>query len=102
MIRKLGTIAVFSFGFLMLGNTARAEEPFNYNDRFQKAAVTGMTETELGKLAQSNGAGQDIKDFGKRMVDDHKKIHDNLEIVAKNAGIKLPTALPDKEKTLVE
>jgi putative membrane protein len=100
---KLVTIAAFSLGTLVVGaGTSWAEEPYNDNDFFQKATVSTMCEQELGRLAQSNGAAQGVKDFGKRLVDDHKKMHENLKIMAKNVDLQLPNALPDKEKAIVE
>jgi putative membrane protein len=64
----------------------------------QKAAQGGMAEVELGQLAQENGQSQEVKDFGKRMVDDHSKAGDQLKQVASQEGVTLPNDLSAKDK----
>ena len=63
-----------------------------------KAAQGGMAEVELGQLAQQNGQSQDVKDFGKRMVDDHSKANDQLKQLASQKGVSLPTSLNSKDQ----
>src|SRR6202161_1207647 len=40
------------------------------------AALGGMTEVELCKLAAQKGSSDDIKQFGQKIVDDHTKAND--------------------------
>ena len=54
------------------------------------AATGGMMEVELGKLAEQKAASQQVKDFGKMMVDDHTKINDDLTTMASKKNIDLP------------
>ncbi len=54
-----------------------------------------MAEVELGKLAQEKGGSDQVKQFGKRMVDDHSKANDQLKSVAAAKGVQLPTE-PDR------
>src|SRR5947208_3119702 len=65
-----------------------------------KAAKGGMAEVELGKLAQEKAASDQVKTFGKRMVDDHGKANDELQTLARNKNITLPTDLDPKDKAL--
>ena len=62
------------------------------------AAKGGMAEVELGKLAQDKASNDQVKNFGKRMVDDHSKANDELQTLAKNKSITLPTDLDPKDK----
>jgi len=62
------------------------------------AAKGGMAEVELGKLAEDKGSNDQVKSFGKRMVDDHGKANDELQKLAKNKSITLPTDLDQKDK----
>lgn len=58
----------------------------------KKAADGGMTEVELGKIAEKNGEKDDVKTFGSHMVKDHGKANGELKGVAG----KMNVALPDK------
>jgi putative membrane protein len=70
------------------------------NHFMQKAAQGGMAEVELGQLAQQNGQSQEVKDFGKKMVDDHGKANDELKQVASQQGVSLPTTMDAKDQAL--
>ena len=65
------------------------------------AAMDGMTEVELGRLAAERGASDGVKQFGQRMVDDHSKANDELKQWAATAGVMLPTALDAKHQAMV-
>ena len=67
-------------------------------DFAKDAAIGGKFEVEMGKTAQSKGKSQDVKDFGKKMVDDHTKANDKLAAVAKDLKITLPSALDQQHK----
>jgi putative membrane protein len=69
------------------------------DDMFAKnAAEGGMAEVELGKLAADKATNEDVKAFGKRMVDDHTKAGDQLKGIAAKENIQLPTELNAKDK----
>jgi len=61
----------------------------------KKAGADGMTEVELGKLAQQKASSDAVKQFGKRMEDDHSKANDKLKSLASAKGVELPA--PDKK-----
>jgi len=50
-----------------------------------------MAEVKLGQLAQEKGSSQAVKDFGKRMVDDHSKANDELKQAASKDNITVPS-----------
>ena len=68
----------------------------------EKAAVGGMAEVEMGKMAQQKGSSDQVKQFGSRMVDDHSKANDELKQVASSKGITLPTDLDAKHKSKMD
>lgn len=61
-------------------------------------ADDGMLEVQLGQLAATNASSQQVKEFGKMMVDDHSKANNELKALAQQKGITLPTSLSDKSK----
>ena len=65
------------------------------------AANGGMTEVELGKLAQQISTNAQIKSFGAMMVTDHGKANDELMAIAKSKNITLPVAVDaDSQKKI--
>ncbi|HYG98354.1 MAG TPA: DUF4142 domain-containing protein [Terriglobales bacterium] len=68
----------------------------------QKAAAGGMLEVQLGKLAQEKAADQQVKDFGKRMEDEHSKANEQLMGIANTMGVTPPSSLPAKEQAKVD
>jgi putative membrane protein len=59
-----------------------------------EAAMGGVMEVELGKVAAEKGASDEVRQFGQRMVDDHSKANAELTQLASGKGMTLPTA-PD-------
>ena len=64
-------------------------------DFLEKAAQANLAEIETGKLAQSKATQADVKQFGQQMEQDHGKTLKELQVLAKNRGIKLPD-MPDE------
>lgn len=70
-------------------------------DFVMDAAMGGMLEVELGRVAAQRGASDAVKQFGQRMVDDHSKANQELMSLASSKGLTLPTALDDKHQQTV-
>lgn len=68
-----------------MASTANPDSAFT-----TKAAVGGMAEVALGKLALSKSTNTKIKDFAQMMVTDHGKANDELMSIAKSKNITLP------------
>jgi putative membrane protein len=58
-----------------------------------KAAVGGMAEVAVGKMAAAKGTDSKVKDFGNMMVTDHGKANAELMSIAKTKNISLPAGL---------
>lgn len=56
-----------------------------------KAAQGNMTEAEMGNLAKQRGSTQQVKDYGKMLVDDHTKANNDLKQIVAKQGLTLPT-----------
>ncbi len=81
---------------------AKGSDAMARSDRkfLEEAYMGSMAEVRLGKLAQDKASSQEVKDFGKRMVDDHGKEIERLSKIASEDGVKLPSQLDRKhEKT---
>lgn len=60
----------------------------------KEAAMGGMAEVEMGKMAEKQGVSPEVKQIGARMVTDHSRMNKELMAVAKKKGIKLGKAQP--------
>jgi putative membrane protein len=77
---------------------ARSGEPMTDEQFAKEAAAGGMAEVKLGQLAEEKGTSESVKNFGKRMVEDHSKANDQLKATASQANINLPTDLKPKDQ----
>ncbi len=68
----------------------------------KKAANGGMTEVELGKIAEDKGQKQEVKDFGARMVKDHGKANDDLKSVASKMNVEVPDKVNAKHQAMID
>lgn len=68
----------------------------------KKAALGGMTEVEVAKLAESKGQDAKVKAFAQRMVKDHDKANQELATLASAKGWQVPTSLDAEHKAVVE
>jgi putative membrane protein len=64
----------------------------------REAAAGGMSEVELGRLAVSKATNPAVKAFGQRMIDDHSKANADLQSIAAQAHVTLPSAVDAKQK----
>ena len=77
--------------------TRMADEEFA-----KKAAQGSMAEVKLGQLAEEKAQSEEVKKFGKRMVEDHTKANDRLKEVAMKENIQLPTDVDPKDEATYE
>jgi putative membrane protein len=64
-------------------------------------ADAGMTEVQLGQLAQQKGMEKDVKNYGAMMEKDHTAAGDKLKAVAGSKNITVPSAVsPDMQKVI--
>jgi len=84
--------------------TERAAATLSAEDRsfINEAAIGGLAEVELGRLATKNAKSPDVKSFGQRMVDDHTKVNQELTQLASSKGITPPKELDAKNRATME
>jgi putative membrane protein len=72
------------------------------SDFMNEAAVGGMAEVDLGKLAASKASNAEVKKFGQLMVEDHTKANNELKALAAKKGVKLPTETDAEHKSTMD
>lgn len=84
-------------------NANRGSAKVSADEKFaMEAAMGGLEEVELGRVAAQKGASDEVRQFGQRMVDDHSKANQDLMQVASAKGWTLPTALDAKHQAEVQ
>src|SRR5580704_5340360 len=68
----------------------------------REAAMGGMMEVELGKIAVQKSSNDKVKQFGQRMTDDHSKAADELKRIAAKENITLPTELDVRHRAMID
>jgi putative membrane protein len=68
----------------------------------KEAALGGMAEVELGKLAQQNAQNDDVKQFGARMVQDHSDANQQLMTVLTAKDFSVPQQLDEKHRRTMD
>jgi putative membrane protein len=91
-----GVIAVAAA--LSLVHFANAAELDRQDKKFMSEMAQGlMSEVKLGEMAEKQGQDQRVKEFGKRMVEDHGRDLQELKRLASQKNVTLPDA-PNKEQ----
>lgn len=70
-------------------------------DFIQKAASGGMAEVEAAQLAQQRAASPQVKQFASRMITDHTQANTELQQLAQQQHVVLPTKPNGKDTAAV-
>jgi putative membrane protein len=81
-----------------MSNQPTIPNAFSDEDFVKDAAQGGLAEVKLGQLAADKGSSDAVKNFGKRMVEDHSKANDQLKEIASRENWKLPAELNKKNQ----
>lgn len=80
--------ALTGLTFVLLGSAAMASSPDS--SFYKNAAEGGMSEVELGQLAQQKASNPAVKEFGAMMVRDHTAANEKLKALAASKQVSLP------------
>lgn len=91
-------------GAVPQSNSAPTEPKHEVSDvQFARNAAQGGTaEVKLGELATQKGDNSTVKDFGKRMINDHTAANDKLNQIASKDGISLPSDLSQQDQAVYD
>lgn len=70
-------------------------------DFVSRTLQRGMAEIQLGQLAVQKSSSDDVKEFSRKMVDDHEAIDGQMEWAAQHMGVRLPSGISKKDKELI-
>jgi putative membrane protein len=68
----------------------------------KKAALTGLTEVELGRIALKKSQDPQVRTFAQRMVTDHGKANEELTSIADRKQLQVPKALDSEHQGMVQ
>src|SRR5438552_10089801 len=105
---ELAKVLVSSFYLLFPAVSALAaetkSEKLSSNDAnfIKEAAQGGMMEVQLGKFVSEKASNDQVKEFGRRMEQDHSKANDELKKLASDKGVNLQNELDKMHKSAVD
>ncbi len=68
----------------------------------KEAAMGGLAEVELGKIAEQKASSDQVKQFAQKMVTDHTKVNDQLKQIASQANVEIPDQLGKKYQSRID
>ncbi|PXW76337.1 putative membrane protein [Blastomonas natatoria] len=100
------SLATGQDGGMMAGQdgTTMAATPVSTGTYVAQAADSDRYEIQAGELAVKNGQSQQVKDFGKRMVEDHTKSSQDMKamVAQANLGAQPPARLDDEHQAMID
>jgi putative membrane protein len=86
------------------GDKSAAKSSLASSERrfLENTAQHGMAEVELGKLAQDKAQDPKVKEFAKKMVDEHGKANDEVKRIAAAKNVTLPTEMAREHKRAMD
>ena len=98
----IASLIVF-YGSGWTADTAKTTKLSSSDAAFvREAAQGGMTEVRLGKLAQSKANDEAVKDFAKKMEQDHSKANEELKKIASDKGLLLASDVDKKHQAKID
>ncbi len=67
----------------------------------RKAMQGSIAEVQLGELTLQKSSNDQVKQFARKMIDDHTKMNEQMRPVAQQLGVEIPTEVSKKDKSLM-
>lgn len=95
MLKLMAAAVAVSFAGTAVGQEALSGKEKEF---LKNAAQLGLTEVQMGKLAQKRGSSETVREHGSMMVADHGKANSELMALAKEKGVELKRELAGAQK----
>jgi len=66
-----------------------------------KAAMGGMMEVQAAQMAQQKASSQEVRDYARKLEQDHSLANDKLKAIAKERQVSLPTDVGAEHKAMI-
>jgi len=83
-------------------NKKDAEKALPDNDFLVKAATGNAMEITLGAIALRQGASESVRQFGQRLLTDHRSANQTLGLIAREQKITLPQQVSQEDLKVVD
>ncbi|MEQ5787883.1 DUF4142 domain-containing protein [Erythrobacter sp. NFXS35] len=85
-------------------NAMAADMPTTAEDYVQRTAISDMYEIQAGQLAVENGSSDEVRAFGRMMIDDHTASTRDLMAAAGQSGgpASMPTQLDSEHRAMID
>ena len=94
----LGCWAVLAHQENTPSSAKQTPRPHYTDEVFVRGAAEGsMAEVKLGQLAEEKAQAPEVKNFAKRMVEDHSKALEEIKQLGSKDGINMPTDISHKD-----
>jgi putative membrane protein len=93
LLSMLGALVLAVTAGTLPAAAADAKSGGSEREFLSDAASGGMMEVELGRYAEQHASNDRVKQFGRRMVDDHSKANAQLKQVAAKQSVTLPATM---------
>ena len=67
----------------------------------KKAMQDSLAAVQLGELTLHQSSNEQVKQFARKMIDDHTKLNEQMRPVAQQLGVEIPTEVSKKDKSLM-
>jgi putative membrane protein len=75
----------------------KADQQAAIDKIFVKRAMQGsIAEVQLGELTLQKSNNDQVKQFARKMIDDHTKLNEQMRPVAQQLGVEIPTEVSKK------
>jgi putative membrane protein len=81
---------------------AQQKRPVSAKDFVNEAATGGLAEVKLGQLATERAGNEAVRNFGKRMVNDHTAANKDFLALVQKKGMTAPKEMTRKQQELYD